>query len=274
MKVPQQMYSIAWIKGPKAPTPTELCPALEHVPMVYQADPIDDKGRPILPHVYGELVQVGRAWSDAAADAPAKLAAYIARTVTLGPSKMLGLNMESIPLDTAPAAAFWTRAIAAIRSAMPGVRIGFYDSPHLGALVDWFGVCLYPNKRIEFAGPCRGEHWQTPDDYRLVASAHAAAFEDAARKHFRPMFAFASLRTDGDTGDAPGYLGVLGLDAQLALATEIGADVIWWDSVGDGKVQRRTKGYLEWLADCREVSRAFNYDDTSARVLQSRHYPG
>lgn len=264
MKLPTQCYTIAWGNGQ---TPSALCAGMEEIPMIYQQHPADDKGKPILPHVWtradGSMgVQVGATWTEAAPDAPAKLAAYIARTVKLGPSKMLGLNIESIPLETIGAINFWTKAIAAIRSAVPGVRLGFYDRVELGHLVDWFGVSLYPAKRIAANSNAglvnRGEYFYIVNDYIAACAAHAAPFVLAARQHFRPLYAFATFRLDGDAGDAPGFLGVSEIDAQLAYARDIGADVIWWNSVESPKVARRVGALLAHFAKTADTPRVWS----------------
>lgn len=264
MFTPTQLYHVAFAPGMSR---TELCPALEHVPFVYQHQPVDEKGKPILPHTWDKPdgsvgVQVGTKWTDAAADAPAKLAAYIARTVLLGPSKMLCLNVERVGLDGADAASFWARAFAAIRSAMPGVKLGFYGPAALGHLVDWVGVSLYPNKRIGKAGELSAnynEYWYSPLAYRDQQKFNAAAYVELAREHFRPLVAFGTFRLDGDNGDAPGFMLPNEVDCQLALAAELGCSrVIWWNSATDAKIARRVGNMLREQSQYVDVPRAFD----------------
>lgn len=266
MKALPQFCMNAWRRLPDL-APRPLSDAIEEIPMVYQEQPTDAKDAPILPHIWhkpdgARMVQVGDTWTAADANAPARLADYIRRTVKLGPSKMLGLNIESIPLGDATAAAFWARAIQAIRGQLPGVRVGFYNRHELAHLVDWLGVSLYPGKRIAATRGDRAnyrEYWYTLDDYRREMRERAAPFIAAARANFRPLFAFGTFRADGDAGDAPGFLGFGEIDAQAASAAEVGAaGVIWWNSIESEKVARRMRNLLAEQSTYADVPREFN----------------
>ena len=214
---------------------------------VYQQHPVTARNTPILPHRWSGGIVNGGAWDQVDADqAATDMAEWLRRTMPVASGPIV-LNVESIPLDTPEADAFWSVVLPAMRAALPRATFGFYDRPDLGHLVDFYAPCVYPMKRIQAECWADGEHEQTPAFYRQATFANLARFD---RK--KPWLACCTLTLDADNAIA--WASALELREQWRMAQDVGANIIWWGSVGDSTDLRRAKRVLTWLAMQRAAS--------------------
>ena len=195
------------------------------VPMIYQEQPKQANGAPILPHrfvVAGREQRVlGGEWSSVDKNGAALAMAEWCHDRYARHTGPIVLNVESIPLDTPDAKAFWATVLDAMRTACPRATFGFYNRPDMPDNVDFLAPSLYPIKRVNADCWADNEHEQTPARYRQVTLANLARYDRT-----RTGYAFCSLTTNGGE-----WCTRAELFEQWKLAQDLGLDVIWWGSL-------------------------------------------